>query len=74
MSETRECGHRAPCACPLEGQPERPVGIQAVPTLVTPPKYGPPPGFSPEKWRTMSRANRRAELRNMARTINKVVK
>jgi hypothetical protein len=55
-----------------DGYEPRPVGIQSVPTLVTPPKYGPPPGFSAEKWRGMNRAERREQLKAVAHTINRV--
>jgi hypothetical protein len=50
----------------------RRVGVQSEPVAYTPPKYGPPPGVAAEKWRGMSRADRRAHLRAMARTINAV--
>lgn len=52
----------------------REVGIQSVPTLVTPPKYGPPSGFSAEKWRGMNRAQRREQLKAVAHAVNQVVK
>lgn len=58
----------------VQAEQYREVGPQAVPTLVSPPKYGPPPGFSAEKWRGMNRAERRAQLKAVAHTINKVAK
>lgn len=80
--DEREPGHHAGGCALWSGQPcdcghqpgERPVGPQAVPTLVTPPKYGPPPGFPAEKWRTMNRAQRREQLKSVARAVNQVVK
>lgn len=55
-------------------QAPRHIGLVHEPTLGTPPKYGPPPGFSPEKWRGMSRADRRVALRTIARAVNQVAK
>jgi hypothetical protein len=53
---------------------EREVGVQAAPVTYTPPKYGPPPGVNPVKWKAMSRSARRAHLRELARTLNKVAR
>lgn len=53
---------------------EREVGIKAAPIAYTPPKYGPPPGYPAEKWRGLSRAARRAILRDAARQINRAVR
>lgn len=56
----------------MSEQPERVVGVRSEPTLVTPPKYGPPPGsnVSAEKWRSLSRKDRRAALREAAAQLN----
>lgn len=56
----------------MSEQPEREVGIRAAPVAYTPPKYGPPPGVSAEKWRTMNRAQRRDQLKAIAKSINAV--
>lgn len=50
----------------------REVGPQAATVAYTPPKYGPPPGFPAAKWRTMNRAERREQLKSVARTVNRV--
>lgn len=52
----------------------REVGPQPAAVAYTPPKYGPPPGVNPVKWRAMSRADRRAHLRELARTLNHVAR
>lgn len=53
---------------------ERPIGLRSEPVAYTPPKYGPPPGVNPQKWRAMSRSARREHLRNLARTLNHVAR
>jgi hypothetical protein len=69
-----------PCDCgEMPPQPglihyRRSVGVKAAPVAYTPPKYGPPPGFPAEKWRTMNRAQRREQLKSVARAVNQVVK
>lgn len=55
-------------------QAPRHIGPRAEPVAYTPPKYGPPPGVNPVKWRAMSRGARRAHLRDLARTLNKVAR
>lgn len=52
----------------------RRVGAHSERVAYTPPKYGPPPGFSAEKWRSMSRKARRDTLKAMTRAINKTTK
>jgi len=55
-------------------QAARLIGVQAVPVAYMPPKYGPPPGVSAEKWRTMNRAQRRDQLKAIAKSINAVAR
>lgn len=52
----------------------RGVEPKSVPVAYMPPKYGPPPGYPAEKWRSLSRSARRAILRNAARQINGMVR
>ena len=58
----------------LEPEQARAVGVQAAPVAYTPPKYGPPPGVSAEKWRTMNRAQRRDQLKAIAKSVNAVAR
>ena len=48
--------------------------MSSVSTLDTPPKYGPPPGYSAEKWRGMNRAERRAALKSLVSATNRVAR
>lgn len=75
VPEPLDCGHCYAClndagAC----HNPRSVGTQAEPVAYTPPKYGPPPGMNPEKWRTMNRKQRRDRLKAIAKSINTVAR
>lgn len=52
------------------GQAERYIGPRSEPVSYTPPKYGPPPGYPMEKWRTMNRKQRRAILKSLTSAVN----